>query len=348
MACTSSIFCVQSDLYLYDDQYLFAGTHNGEDYFTGSTVPFLIYYSTTENRWCLSNVLDGSCLQFGPTNSTNSCPDLDESFFYSGICVTTTTTTSPCETFDFEAIFDCMVPTTTTTTTTIPPTTTTTTTIFNPCSTVSVLATIVSYTTTTTTVLPTTTTTTTILRPCNFDGNVQFNIFDEYMKCGNSKVFRDCLTGIDFYTSDILLTEFGTLPIQGYVYKANVNGVSACITFLGLVDTTSGVDTIQLIDEIGPENENGCLLCLPDPPPTSTTTTSTSTTTTTTKKPCIISEYLITNNFKNPQEFTYFDCDGNKFNGIVDRFSNKKVCSSITPLVYSNFVVVSDTGFVCE
>ena len=347
MACSFSNLCISTGVYPYDGQYSFVGIHNGEDYFSDGT--YFVYYSVLENRWCLSNILDGTCLQFGPTNTVSSCPDLDESLFYSGICVTTTTTTSPCETFDFEAIFDCMVPTTTTTTTTVPPTTTTTTTtIFDPCSIVSVSAKIFSYTTTTTTILPTTTTTTTILRPCNFDGNVQFNIFDEYMRCGNSKLFRDCLTGIDFYTSDVLLTEFGTLPIQGYVYKANVNGVSACITFLGLVDTTSGVDTIQLVDEIGLESENGCLICLPDPPPTSTTTTSTSTTTTTTKPPCIISEYLITNNFKNPQEFTYFDCDGNKFNGIVDRFSNKKVCSSITPLVYSNFVVVSNTGFVCE
>ena len=347
MACIVSTFCISTGSYVYDDEYIFAGTHNGEDYFSGTTVPFYIYYSILESRWCLSTVLDGTCIQFGPTNSFSSCPDLDESFFSSGSCPTvTTTTTSPCEVFDFEAIFDCLVPTTTTTTTTIPPTTTTTTTLFNPCLNVDVSASITAYTTTTTTMPVTTTTTTVVDRPCNFDGNVQFNIFDEYMRCGNSKIFRDCLTGIDFYSSDVILTPAGVSPTQGYVYKATVNDVSVCLTFLGLVDTTSGVDNIVLIEEIGSENENGCLECIPDPPPT-TTTTSTSTTTTTTIPVCTLSEYLITNKNFLKAEFNYTDCNGNIINDVVPgNYGNKVVCSATIPIVFGN-ATIQNTGVVC-
>ena len=347
MACIVSTFCVSTNFYAYDGEYDVAGTYNSEDYFTGGS--YFIYFSTIENRWCLSDSLGGTCYQFGPTGSFLSCPDLDESFFSSGACpTTTTTTTSPCDVFDFEAIFDCLVPTTTTTSTTIPPTTTTTTTIFNLCDFVAVDASINTYTTTTTTILPTTTTTTTINRPCNFDGNAQFNIFDEYMRCGNSKKFKDCLTGIDYYSSDVVLSPFGISPTQGYVYKANVNGVSICVTFVGLVETTSGVDNISLIEEIGLENEGGCLECLPDPPPPTTTTTSTSTTTTTTIPPCILSEYLITNNNFLPAEFRYTDCDGNTINDLLPgNYGNKVVCSPTVPNVFGN-ATIQDTGFICN
>jgi hypothetical protein len=195
--------------------------------------------------------------------------------------------------------------------------------------------------------MPVTTTTTTVVdRPCNFDGNVQFNIFDEYMRCGNSKIFRDCLTGIDFYSSDVILTPAGVSPTQGYVYKATVNDVSVCLTFLGLVDTTSGVDNIVLIEEIGSENENGCLECIPDPPPT-TTTTSTSTTTTTTIPVCTLSEYLITNKNFLKAEFNYTDCNGNIINDVVPgNYGNKVVCSATIPIVFGN-ATIQNTGVVC-
>jgi hypothetical protein len=359
MACSFSGLCISTGVYPYDGQYSFVGVHNGEDYFSDGT--YFVYYSTLESRWCLSNVLDGTCLQFGPTNSFSNCPDFDESFFISGVCpTTTTTTTSPCDIFDFEAIFDCLVPTTTTTTTTIPPTTTTTTTLFNPCLNVDVSASITAYTTTTTTIPVTTTTTTVIDRPCNFDGNVQFNIFDEYMRCGNSKIFRDCLTGIDFYTSDVILTPIGVSPIQNYVYKATVNGVSVCLTFLGLVDTTSGIDNIVLIEEIGPENENGCLECIPNPPPT-TTTTSTSTTTTTTKPPCILSQYIIVNQLPSEiasdkaseigfgfssSKFVYTNCEGKEIAGSVNGGQTIYICSATIPTGPS-YLQISDTGIVC-
>jgi len=266
MACIFSTFCVSTGN-LYDDQYDFAGTHNGFDYYSGSTNSYVIYYSLTENRWCLSDILDNPCLQFGQIGIGSDCPDFDESFFVTGTCSTTTTTTSPCDIFSFDAIFDCLVPTTTTTTSTSTTTTTTTIPPFDPCTGVSVNASITAYTTTTTTVPVTTTTTTEVIRPCEFSGTAKFNIFDEFILCGNSKKFRDCLTGFEYYSNELLFNESGNTLVQGYVYKTTINGLSICATFVGLVDTISGVDTISIVETLGPENEGSCLQCIPDPPP---------------------------------------------------------------------------------
>ena len=333
MSCINSTYCVNTGVYSYDGEYNFAGTYNSEDYFTGGS--YFIYYFTgvtSENKWCLSDSLGNSCYQFGPLNSGSNCPDLDVGFFSVGSCpTTTTTTTSPCDVFDFEALFDCIIPTTTTTSTTVPPTTTTTTTIFNPCLSGDVKFDVIESSTTTTTTIPTTTTTTTINRPCNFDGTVQFNIFDQYMRCGNSKLFRDCLTGLNFYTSDLILTPYGLPPVQDYVYKANVNGISTCITFLGLIDNISGVDEIILIDEIGPEIDGACLDCIPDPPPT-TTTTSTSTTTTTTTQPCVEYKYSLKNNSPIAQHYSYVTCDGPKDDILPVSDGIVVICSTSTPI----------------
>lgn len=347
MSCINSTYCVNTGVYPYDGEYNFAGTFNSEDYFTGGS--YFIYYSTTENKWCLSDSLGGSCYQFGPLNSGSNCPDLDEGFFSVGSCpTTTTTTTSPCDVFDFEALFDCIIPPTTTTTTTIPPTTTTTTTIFNPCLSGDVKFDVVeSSTTTTTTAPPTTTTTTTVNRPCNFDGTAQFNIFDQYMRCGNSKLFRDCLTGLNFYTSDLILAPYGLPPVQDYVYKADVNGVSTCVTFLGLVDNISGADEIILIDEVGPEIDGACLDCIPDPQPT-TTTTSTSTTTTTTIPPCVTYEYRLQNISPVQQQYTIKSCDGFE-KGFLPSGHTIVVCSIITPFAQNpSSISISEQGDPCE
>lgn len=347
MSCFST-YCVNTGVYPYDGEYNFAGTFNSEDYFTGGT--YFIYYSTSENKWCLSDSLGGTCYQFGPLLSGSDCPDLDEGFFSVGSCpATTTTTTSPCDVFDFEALFDCILPTTTTTTTIMPPTTTTTTTIFNPCLSGDVRFDVVESSTTTTTTIPVTTTTTTINRPCNFDGIVQFNIFDQYMRCGNSKLFRDCLTGLDFYTSDLILTSYGLPPIQDYVYKADVNGVSTCVTFLGLIDNISGIDEISLIDEVGLEIDGACLDCIPDPTPT-TTTTSTSTTTTTTTQPCVAYEYTLQNVSPVSQIYTYTTCDGVVEDRIPGRFPKNTIviCSTTTPVIQNlGSVNVSEQGNPC-
>lgn len=262
-------YCIFNSDQPYEGEYNLSLTYNGYDYFTGATNGYFIYYSLTDDSWCLSTSLGGTCEQFGPSGVGSTCPDLDTGFFSPGLCpTTTTTTTSPCNVFDYDAIFDCLVPTTTTTTTSATTTTTTTTIPPDPCSGVSMSASITAYTTTTTTIPVTTTTTTEVIRPCNFDGIVQFNIFDEYMRCGNTKKFEDCLTGINYYSSDVILTPIGLSPTQQYVYKITVNGISVCAIFLGLVDNISGIDTITIDEELGPVQEGYCLVCVPDPTPT--------------------------------------------------------------------------------
>ena len=86
---------------------------------------------------------------------------------------------------------------------------------------------------------------------------------------------------------DLILIN-GEIPIQGYVYKTIINNESICATFLGLVDNISGVDKIELVSELGPENEGKCLDCIPSPSNTPTPTpTSTPTPTPTTPAGCV-------------------------------------------------------------
>jgi hypothetical protein len=125
-------------------------------------------------------------------------------------------------------------------------------------------------------------------------GLVTFNIIDDYIRCSNSKKFRDCFTGIEYFSMDLILIN-GEIPIQGYVYKTIINNESICATFLGLVDNISGVDKIELVSELGPENEGKCLDCIPSPSNTPTPTpTSTPTPTPTTPAGCVDCS-LITN-----------------------------------------------------
>ena len=359
--CTGTTVCIFDTGAAYDGVYLSGGTYNGYSYYSGDSVPYFIYFSTgaTENIWCLSSSLGGACEQFGTLNSFSICPD-----FWDGISLvasspaacptTTTTTTSPCDVFDFEAIFDCLIPTTTTTTTSGTTTTTTTTIPPDLCSGVSISFSSITYTTTTTTIAPTTTTTTTIDRPCKVNGLANFYIFDEYMRCGNSKNFKDCFTGIDYYTSENLQYSGGPIT-QGSVYRISVNGTETCGTFLGLVDNISGVDEIEIIYELGLEVDGACLECLP--PQTTTTSTSTSTTTTTTTEaPCVLTQYLITNTGKNQITFEFNDCEGPQ-SGFVDGFNGDipsvTICSSTEPVQTSfpagdPLLQINPTGGECN
>lgn len=333
--CCPSIYCIHNDTN-YDDTYYLAGVYDGDPYFTGQNTSYVIFYSTGETRWCLAQNLGDPCDQFGPYGSTSDCPDFDDTVAYSGVCVTTTTTTDPCLTFDFSAVFDCLVPTTTTTTSTSTTTTTTTTLPPDPCSGVSMTLTKIVIPTTTTTTIPVTTTTTTIDRPCNFSGEVIFNSFTEVIQCANSKRFTDCLTGVNYYTSDLVLISGGT-PLENYVYFANINNVEVCVTFDGLFENISGVDTVMLLSEIGPRIDGSCLDCVGNIQPTTTTTTSTSTTTTTTTQPCVPLQYRINNTApKDPINpiiinITTTDCLGQETTTPLTGGSNSIFCSTTYP-----------------
>ena len=288
--CTGTTVCIFDTGAAYDGTYLSGGTYNGYSYYSGDSIPYFIYFSTgaTENIWCLSSSLGGACEQFGTLNSFSVCPD-----FWDGISLvadspsacptTTTTTTSPCDVFDFEAIFDCIITPTPSATpppspsATPPPTPTPS----DVCGGYNISYSSITYTPTPTPT-PTLTPSSTpkIERPCKFGGLANFNIFDEYMRCGNSKNFRDCFTGIDYYSSENLQYSGGPIT-QGSVYKINVNGVDTCASFLGLVDNISGVDEIQIIYELGLEVEGACLECITQNPKSTPTPTPTPTPSTT-------------------------------------------------------------------
>jgi hypothetical protein len=345
--CSATTVCIYNTDFDYDGQYISGGTFNGNTYYTGGTVPtYYIYFNTglTENLWCLSSSLGGICEQFGTLNSFSICPDFWEDIYLEGGCpATTTTTTSPCNVFDFAAIFDCLVPTTTTTTTSATTTTTTTTILPDLCSGVSISFSSITYTTTTTTIAPTTTTTTTIDRPCVFGGLANFNIFDEFMRCGNSKHFKDCFNGFDYYSSEII--EFSEPLVQDTVYEISIDGFETCATFMGLVDNVSGVDEITVISKVGLSIDGACLECVP--PQTTTTTTSTSTTTTTTTEPpCELFEYNLNNPDADiPRKYSYTDCAGETINGVLGGSSGELAGSVITNItICSNTVPIFQEG----
>lgn len=301
----SSTYCVQGTNSVWDDVYS-ANTgstvpsYNGELYWTGSSNGYFIYYKSATTQWCLSTTLGGACLLSGPSPSPNSCPNLSPFLFSSGNCQsTTTTTTNPCNDFDFEAYFDCYVPPTTTTTST---STTTTTTTLPPaiCSGVGVNA-IAEYIPPDPT--PTTTTTSTtippVVRDCVFFGDATFTTVNSIIECPGSdgeplsEQFQDCYTGELLYAPIPILTPSGNTITKFMIFRATVDGVSRCISYLGQNTCNTGVNNIVLNEgPIGYSNIGECYLCSPPPTTTTTststtTTTSTSTTTTTTLPPII-------------------------------------------------------------
>lgn len=252
--CTNE-YCLETSLpsfSTYDGTYYSAGTYNSLLYFTGGSEPGYIYF--TGSYWCLSDSLGGDCVLTGPIPYISNCPDFDSTLLYSGGCSTTTTTTNPCSTFDFEAYFDCDYSTTTTTTIscddtdldfTVSAYTTTTTTI---CTGTSVSATFTRYTTTTTTQAPITTTTTTLT--VFFNSVVTFTVFEEEVSCPNlTYQFTDCNSGQNYYVSKI--PEVGGIPISpNEVYQLYISTYLVCATYIGTSNQSpnSILDSIEFIN----------------------------------------------------------------------------------------------------
>ena len=267
----SPTYCIQGTGFDYDDTYsaVLGEEYNGTGYWSGQSNGYVIYYSSADTQWCLSLTLGGTCLLSGKSPCTTTCPDLCEHYFYEGICPsTTTTTTINCSTFDFSAVFDCEVFPTTTTTTSTSTTTTTTLPPPDPCSGVSISATINTYTTTTTT-SNSTTTTTTIYYPCNFSGDVTFNTIDVEIKCPISKEFKDCydMGGTRYYTNDILTNPMGGDIEVDMVFLALVDGELKCISYVGINNDVSPINTITLVDGSFGNYPEGCETCVVPPQP---------------------------------------------------------------------------------
>ncbi len=236
---------------LYDGTYYSAGTHNERVYYSGDTG--FIYYSTGTTSWCLSSVLDGSCILHGKIPNSSICPDLCDELFSSGTCVTTTSTTNPCNIFDFDAYFDCDVSTTTTTTIPCSATSidvtfsayTTTTTTANPCIGVGGSISFSSYTTTTTTTGTTTTTTTN--RGLPVSGDVTYTLVETVFVCpGQTYQFQECNTNNMYYLEPSNIFVDVDL-ITNYAYNMTINGTQSCYTYIG-VSTVSPNATSSVVD----------------------------------------------------------------------------------------------------
>jgi hypothetical protein len=345
----SSVYCV-FDTVGNNDTFYSAGTYQGNYYYTGATSGNYIYYSTGDTLWCLATSLGGTCLQFGPLGSTNPCPDLDDSLFVSGVCVTTTTTTDPCTTFDFDALFDCDVTITPsdTPTPTPTPTPTLTPTSTNICGGADFAVTATKFTPTpSATQTPTPTPTSSPVFGCIFSGSVTFNSMSEILKCGDSKQFRDCFTGYDYYSSQSILDEIGGPLKEGYVYRSSINNNSVCVIFVGLVSNVSGIDNVTIDQTIGPENSGSCLSCTPVPSLTPSVTP-TNTPTPTPTLPCPCQNYLVT---PGPSDggFTITDCETGltrflrPYNFGLMSFSDPiAVCSSTPPSLTGTFISNGD------
>jgi hypothetical protein len=302
-------YCINDTGLGYDDNYKYGGIHNSQPYWSGVNIGNVIYF-TTGGTWCMSSVLDGTCLLEGPYPCNSTCPDLCDEYVFSGACPTPTPTpTVNCSVLDFNAIFDCEVtPTPSVTPTNTPtPTMTPTPSISEPCGGRAVNATITGYTPTPTPTITTTPTSTPqITRPCSVSGTVLFNTVNGEIKCSNSKQFQDCYTGEMYYTTDTLPLPSGGSINQFMIFKASVNGNSKCVSFLGYNLDTIGIDSISLITgPLGYSNVGQCSLCVPDvsPTPTATVTPSVTPTMTPTPTPSMLPGYYVYRQCGNPTEY---------------------------------------------
>jgi hypothetical protein len=346
----SSVYCI-SGAGIYDGNYGIGPTQiNGYDYFTGDTSPtYYIYYNSgsTNPSWCLSTLINGPCLLFGKSPCLTSCPDLCDTFFGVGPCPTPTPTPTAFCNIDFDAIFDCGITPTPSPTPTVTPTTTPTPTPTptNPCGGISLVVTAVTITATpspTPSVTPTQTPE--ITRPCNFTGKVTFNTIDDFLRCAVSKKFRDCISGFLFYSSDIILTEFGTLPSLGTVYRAVINDSSVCVVYDGQVENISGADDISLIETIGPESNGSCLNCFPIASQTPTPTPTNTPTPTPTKPLITCKKFNITNNdYFSSRNYTYKNCEEITVTISVGSGVTEVICCSSAP--QAQYFSVTQDGF---
>jgi hypothetical protein len=257
--CLTQSFCLNTyfdPLEIYNGEYYSAGTFNSRTYFTGTTGAY-IFYNTGTTSWCLSTVIGGNCLLRGSTPCNGACPDFNSAYFTSGVCLTTTTTTSSCQTFDFEGYFDCAptgITPSATTTMTPTPTMTMTPSSTNYCFSYDSDVSFSSYTSTTTT---STTTTTTINRDLLVTGEENYTLISTvFLSPGQCLWFRLCDSLVDYYIQPSDLFDDVNLIINR-VYDMNINGVRYCHTFLGAITASPNAFTTQINN-----NYVNCATCI--------------------------------------------------------------------------------------
>ena len=130
-----------------------------------------------------------------------------------------------------------------------------------------------------------------------------------------------------YYTTNSVPTPSGDTLEEFMVFKAYIDGVLKCVSYVGVNNSIIGVNTIDLIDgPLGYSNLGGCFSCIvipsstPTPTPTLTPTPS--------GIPCYCYE-LISDLICN---YTYVDCNGISQNVTTSDVIPQYVCSLTTPI----------------
>jgi uncharacterized delta-60 repeat protein len=329
-ACTQTSYCLYtglSQLAEYDGTYYNYGEHNGYSLFYApdSQSQAIIYYSNNELRWCVSTYPDGPCTIFGQSPSTSLCPDLDNSFFNT-ICPTPTPSdTGTCNTFNFNAIFDC-ISTATTPTTTVTPTNTVTPTKTptqtNNCASKSVTVSAINFSYVAITPTPSTSPINTN-QNCLITGNAEFGIFNSSFVSSVNKLLTDCKSGKNYIVSSSI--PFNT----GATFNAIIDGNGVCVTY---VSDFFG-SPLNKLEEIQSGNLIECLNCVPIPSQTSTPTY----TPTPTLTPSVSVTPSLTPCIQTGIDFTFVNSGGLTPNNSLEK---------IVKLSDGNYIVVgSFTGY---
>lgn len=267
-ACTYNSFCLYSNFSatsIYDGTYFNYGFYNNKSLFYGPDTigKGFIYFNTGDSRWCLSTCEGGECILFGPTKSTNACPDLDSGIFGTS-CPSPTPTCSgnACAAFDFSAVLDCItisgLTPTQTQTNTMTPSVTQTVTPTQYCinKSVSVSGSTFYFPNLT----PTPSSTLAASKNCVITDQKDFTIFESVFSSQTNKLLTDCRLGKTYIVSEII--PFNT----GATFNAVIDYKPVCVTYTQDVFSPS----INVLQSIQSGNLFECRWCAPFPSSTPT------------------------------------------------------------------------------
>ena len=271
--CQYASYCLDTGgLLPYDGTYFFTGTYNGYDYYSGGTTSSAFIF-WDGNKWCLSDTLGGTCILYGNLNCSSICPDLGNEL--TPYPCPKTGTTSPCDIFTFDSLFDCNLVSPTPTSTPTP--TPTPTPSMTPTPTPTQFCNVAIEVSATTLPQPTPTATptpspTTPAFTCD-TGSVTYNLFNERFVCTTTKELVNCDTGEYYYVSAPI--EYNsTLYPTGTTISAIINGVGMCVIYTNISTNTPNA-ILETITSVFAD----CLTCsfVPPTPTPSVTPTRTPT-----------------------------------------------------------------------
>jgi hypothetical protein len=162
-------------------------------------------------------------------------------------------------------------------------------------------------------------------------GDVSFTTLEGHIGCPSSKQFQDCVTGMMYYTTELVPTPSGETLTEFMIFKSYVDGVLKCISFVGINENIIGVNTIELVEgPTGYSNLGECVLCdvvsSPTPTPTPTMTPTPS------GIPCFCYELI---GGRESVTFNYVDCNGTTLTATSSDGIPTYICSLTTPTTNS-------------